>query len=174
MRKPDRADEIAAAWERERPGTPTSSIGVVTRLWALAKLFTEHRQRELRTAGIDAATLDLLGTLRRSGPPYVLTTRELSERCRVTPGAISQRVARAETAGLVRRETDGRTVDVALTAKGHEVIEQTVDIVLGAEEELLDALAPSQRATLARLLKILLTDLERRSTSERGDGTRSA
>ena len=44
----------------------------------------------------DAATLDLLSVLRRAGPPYQLTTRQLTEQTRVTAGAISQRVARAE------------------------------------------------------------------------------
>ena len=30
------ADEIAAAWQRELPGVPTSSLGVITPLWRAA------------------------------------------------------------------------------------------------------------------------------------------
>jgi hypothetical protein len=52
---------------------------------------------------VDPSTLDLLSVLRRSGPPYELGTRELTRRTLVTAGAISQRVARAEQAGLVAR-----------------------------------------------------------------------
>ncbi|WP_413230194.1 MarR family transcriptional regulator [Kitasatospora herbaricolor] len=45
----------------------------------------------------------LLSTLRRSGPPYRLTTGELADRSLVTAGAVTQRVDRAQGAGLVRR-----------------------------------------------------------------------
>ncbi|MEV4087399.1 MarR family transcriptional regulator, partial [Nonomuraea fuscirosea] len=90
--------EIAVAWQRERPGTPTDSIEIVTPIWRLAKMFADDRARVLRAAGIDAATLDLLSVIRRSGPPYRLSTRHLAARNLVTAGAISQRVARAERA----------------------------------------------------------------------------
>ncbi|WP_280399098.1 MarR family winged helix-turn-helix transcriptional regulator, partial [Nocardia carnea] len=95
--------EIAAAWERELPGARTESIHLFTPLWRVAKLLTEERQRTLRRLGVDDATLDLLSTLRRSGPPYRLTTRQIAARSLVTAGAISQRLARAEAAGLITR-----------------------------------------------------------------------
>jgi hypothetical protein len=63
-------DRIARAWVRERPGTPVDSIGVITRIWRIGKVLADERQRTLGRLGIDAAILDLLGTLRRSGPPY--------------------------------------------------------------------------------------------------------
>ncbi|GAA4930335.1 hypothetical protein GCM10023237_60420 [Streptomyces coeruleoprunus] len=66
---PPSAAEIAAAWRRERPGTPTESIEIVSPVWRLAKLFADDRNRALREVGIDAATLDLLSVIRRSGPP---------------------------------------------------------------------------------------------------------
>ncbi|MFJ9455898.1 MarR family transcriptional regulator [Kitasatospora sp. NPDC101447] len=85
-----------------------AGIEVVTPVWWLGKLFADDRARVLRTAGIDAATLDLLSVLRRSGAPYVLITREPARRTLVTAGAVSQRVARAEAQGLVAREDIGR------------------------------------------------------------------
>ena len=105
----DPVDATALAWLRERPGTPVEGIGIVTRIWRLARLLGDDRRRVLADAGADAATLDLLSVLRRAGPPYQLTTRQLTEHTRVTAGAISQRVARAEKSGLVRR-TRPRTV----------------------------------------------------------------
>ena len=166
--RPDSVDEIAAAWRRERPGTPVDGIGVVTRIWRLAKLFEDDRRRTLAAAGCDWATLDLLSVLRRGGPPYRLTTRELTRRTLVTAGAISQRVARAERAGLVTREPGGesrRAVTVTLTQPGHNLIEHTVDRVLGRESDLLRALDPGQRENLATLLATLLADLTDRSGS---------
>lgn len=158
-------EEIAAAWQRERPGTPVVSIGIVTPLWRLAKLFADDRRRVLAEAGVDGATLDLLSVLRRAGPPYALTTREITARTMVTAGAVSQRVARAERDGYVRRSPGtGRAVVVELTDAGHAVVETTVDRVLGREAELLTGLAEDDHARLAELLKALLTDVRHRIT----------
>jgi DNA-binding MarR family transcriptional regulator len=160
------AAEIAAAWRRERPGTPTDSIEIVTPVWRLAKLFSDDRARVLRAAGIDPATLDLLSVLRRAGAPYTLTTRELARRTLVTAGAISQRVARAERDGLVVRagspKPGSRAVTVSLTDAGHALIEQSVDAVLGREAELVSGLDPEQRRLLTGLLDHLLNDLQSR------------
>lgn len=159
------AADIAAAWRRERPGTPTSSIEIVTPLWRLAKLFADDRRRVLRAAGVDAATLDLLSVLRRSGPPYALTTREISARSLVTAGAISQRLARAERAGLVRRQASSkhrRAVLVTLTDDGHRLVEHTVDEVLGREASLVDGLSAKERDTLCALLERLTESVRER------------
>ncbi len=162
------AAQIAAAWQRERPGTPTGSIEIVTPIWRLAKLFADDRGQVLRAAGIDAATLDLLSVIRRSGPPYALSTREIARRTLVTAGAISQRVARAEGQGLVRRapgSTGRRTVMVSLTDQGQALIERSVDAVLGREASLVQSLSESERATLVALLDKLFTDARRRAAS---------
>ncbi|MFF1906831.1 MarR family winged helix-turn-helix transcriptional regulator [Kitasatospora sp. NPDC058218] len=168
------AAEIAEAWQRERPGTPTGSIEIVTPIWWLAKLFTDDRARALRAAGIDAATLDLLSMLRRAGAPYTLSTRELARRTMVTAGAISQRVARAERQQLVERapgepgESGHRAVLVSLTAAGHVLVEQSVDVVLGREALLVDGLSEQERVVLAGLLDRLVTDVRRRVAGAEG------
>jgi DNA-binding MarR family transcriptional regulator len=161
------AARIAEAWRRERPGTPTDSIGIVTPLWRLAKLFADDRRRLLADLGVDPATLDLLSVLRRAGTPYELSTRDLTERTLVTAGAISQRVARAEQAGLVERrtKTDGsRGVVVSLTKSGHDLIERTVDQVLTRESELVSSLSRTERDLLADRLQALLDDVQKRAT----------
>jgi DNA-binding MarR family transcriptional regulator len=158
----DPVDATALAWTRERPGTPVDGIGIVTRIWRLAKLFGEDRRRVLAAAGADAATLDLLSVLRRAGAPYRLTTRDLTAQTRVTAGAISQRVARAEAAGLVHRSPvpGSRAVAVTLTPAGHALVERLVDRVLGREAALVAHLAPEQRSALTDLLRVLLDDLQ--------------
>ena len=157
--------EIALAWRRERPGTPTESIEIVTPIWRLAKLFAEDRARVLREQRIDAATLDLLAVLRRSGPPYALTSGQIAKRALVTAGAISQRLAKAERAGLVERSagTAARhSVLVTLTAAGHELIERSVDAVLGREADLVASLSTDERVILTELLQKLTGDVVRR------------
>ena len=156
--------QIAAAWERERPHAPVDSIRVITPLWRLAKVLADHRRALLNRAGADAATLDLLATLRRGGEPYRLSTRELSAQSLVTAGAVSQRVARAEAAGLVTRERPAdrpRTVEVSLTAKGHSLVESLVDDILGSESQLLAGLSADQREQLAGLLDTWWESLQR-------------
>lgn len=166
----DSVDEIQRAWLQERPDTPVSSIGVITRIWRIAKLLDDDRRATMLGRDIDSATRDLLSTLRRAGPPYRLTPGELAERMMVSPGAVSQRLSRAESGGLIARERsgeDGRGVHVALTDQGHLVIERTVDALLDHEERLLDALTDTEREQLAHLLRILLADLTARADSGR-------
>jgi DNA-binding MarR family transcriptional regulator len=161
----DRAEEIARAWARERPDMPVGSIRIVTRIWQAAKLLADERRRTLAAIGMDAASLDLLSTLRRAGPPFRLSTRELAVRCLVTAGAVTQRVDRAQGSGLVRRlppVRGSRTVLVELTADGHREVERAVGVLLGYEQTLVDALAPGDRAELARLLAELLQSLAER------------
>lgn len=163
-RKQDGVDRIQLAWTRERPGTPVESIGLITRIWRAGKLLADDRRRTLARLGIDAATLDLLSTLRRHGEPYRMTPAELKDACLVSAGAISQRVARAEASGLVRahRSGGGRTAAVELTADGHELIEGSVDELLRREQTLVEHLTPAEREQLTGLLRTLLDGLTTR------------
>jgi DNA-binding MarR family transcriptional regulator len=166
----DRAAEIARAWEREKPGLPVGSIGILTRIWQAAKLLSDERRRTLARVGMDAATLDLLSTLRRSGAPYRLSTRELGARSLITAGAVTQRVARGLKAGLVRRIPAGpgsRTVYVELTEAGHVAVEAAVGDLLGYEQRLVDdVLDPGQQEQLAQLLAVLVRSLADRAAGQ--------
>ena len=153
------AAEIAAAWHRELPGLQTDSIEVITPLWRIAKVLADDRRRTLAALGVDPSTLDLLSVIRRSGPPYELTTREITRRTLITAGAVSQRIARAEQAGLVERAPSSvsrRAVSVKLTDAGHALVEATVRHLLEHEADLISALDPPERAAL----NVLLTKLE--------------
>ncbi|OZD08004.1 MarR family transcriptional regulator [Rhodococcus sp. 06-235-1A] len=158
----DPIDAIAIAWTRERPDTPVDSIPIVTRIAHAAKLFGDDRARLLRQSGADSAILDLLSTLRRAGPPYRLSTRELADAALVTAGAITQRVDRAVQQGLVIRQPRvdrSRQVDIELTESGHRTVEHLVDEVLGREAELLHNLTAAEREQLESLLRRLLGEL---------------
>ncbi|MER7081647.1 DNA-binding transcriptional regulator, MarR family [Saccharopolyspora kobensis] len=155
----DAVDGIVEQWARERPGMAVDSIGVIARILRIAKLITDERRRVLAELGIDSATLDLLATLRRAGDPYRLTPAEIAEKCLVSGGAITQRVARAEDAGLVRtqRSASGkRTVAVELTAHGHQVIEHDIEVLIDRERRLIAGLPADDRHQLEGLLRELL------------------
>jgi hypothetical protein len=73
--------------------------------------------------------------------------------------AVSQRVARAERDGLVRRApgtTGRRAVAVSLTAEGHTLVERSVDAVLGREATLVSGLSDREGAFLAGALDRLI------------------
>jgi DNA-binding MarR family transcriptional regulator len=147
--------EIAAAWKRELPGVRTDIIELNSPIWRIAKVLDDDRRRTLGALGIDQSTLDLLSVIRRAGPPYELTTREITRRTLVTAGAISQRIARAEQAGFVQRSpstASRRAVAVRLTDAGHALIEIGVRQLLEHEADLVGALDQEERGTLAALL----------------------
>lgn len=147
--------EIVAAWGRERPDDDVSSIRVVTPLWRLAAALGRARAEALAGFGLDQSRLDVLGALRRSGPPYRLTAGELSRRCRVTAGATSQRVQRLEQDGYVARvrdEHDRRTVYVALTPGGSAKLDQVFAAVMAADEDVLSPLTKRDRTDLEQIL----------------------
>lgn len=157
---PDRAAMIETQWRRERPDLDPSSIGVITRIWHLGKVFSANRRELLASLGIDTALMDLLGTLRRSGDPYRLSTRELAEASVVSPAAISQRLARAEQRGWVRREPGpARSVDVQLTEEGKQITDEFAGAIFTSDEAMLGGLSAQDRGELTRLLAVLSRSL---------------
>jgi DNA-binding MarR family transcriptional regulator len=149
------AADIAASWRRELPGVRTESIEIITPVWRIAKVLADDRRRTLAALGVDSSTLDLLSVIRRAGPPYALTTREIARRTLITAGAVSQRVARAEQAGLVERApstASRRAVSIKLTKTGQALIENTVRRLLDHEADLIGPLTAAERTGLVSLL----------------------
>lgn len=171
---PDETDMIQREWNLARPDLPVRSIGVITRIWRIAKLLSDDRRRTMNRLGMEPAIRDLLANLRRSGPPYRLRVSELATRCRVSKGAITQRVERAKAAGLVRStsaramtthdhgESDQRAVWIELTPQGRELVETTVEALLRHEDTLVAELGQEEIAALADSLRRLLRILESR------------
>lgn len=168
MSKPDAVDAIEAAWDRERPDLDAGSIGIVTRIWRIGRHLERSRSALLARHGTDSSTLDLLGTLRRSGAPYKLTPTDIAHKTLLTTGRISQRLAKAEAEGLVIREiskSDSRSIVVTLTSAGFDLVEQVVSELLPAEKALLDELSDSEQQHLTATLRRLLGSLDNSATT---------
>lgn len=158
----DQVDRILAQWAAQRPDLDVSPMAVLGRLKRLARLVEGEQRRTFAAHGLDAAAFDVLATLRRSDPPHLLTPAELMRSAMVTSGAISQRLERLEERGLVSRRpstTDGRVVNVALTAAGRELIDRALPDHLATEQRLLAALDGGERAGLAQTLRAVLLAL---------------
>src|SRR5271165_2557286 len=131
----DRVDRIEAAWRRERPDINVSSVGIVTRIWRIGRHLERHRKQRLDLLGTDRVTLNVLATLRRSGPPYQRTAGELMQSALITSGGVSQRLEKLERAGLITRQVDTgdrRRVEVRLTASSSWAAAATVSTAISA------------------------------------------
>ncbi|GHF59670.1 MarR family transcriptional regulator [Streptomyces mashuensis] len=158
----DHVDRVLEQWGRQRPDLDVSPMAVLGRLTRLSRLVTAAQRRTFAAHGLDAASFDVLATLRRSDPPHRLTPAELMRSSMVTSGAVTQRLDRLEGRGLVRRlpsEADGRSVLVALTDEGRAVIDAALPDHLATEEQLLAALDGPERDALAGTLRRVLESL---------------
>ena len=159
----DSVDLITAAWRRERPDIEVGSIGVVTRIWRIGRHLDRHRKQRLELLGTDRVTLDVLATLRRSGPPYQRTAGELMHSSLITSGGVSQRLEKLERAGYIERhvdQADRRRVEVRLTPAGVDLVDSVVADVMEHETKLLGRLSPGEQETLIGLLRKLLGEFE--------------
>lgn len=160
----DRVDEILGQWHRARPDLDASAIAVIGRISRASRAIDVRLNRNYARFGLSDGEFDALATLRRSAPPHRLSPTELGDQMMVTSGAVSKRVDRLETAGLVRRTpspTDGRARVVELTDAGYALIDEALAAHLATEEHLLAPLDDASRDQLASLLRRLMLTLER-------------
>jgi DNA-binding MarR family transcriptional regulator len=162
----DRIDEIVQQWKRERPGLDLEPMAVIGRIQRVAQSLRPKLDATHDRSGLTGEHFDVLASLRRAGAPYELTPTQLYREMMLSSGAMTNRIDRLESDGLVQRRpdpTDRRGVIVSLTKKGHKLIDKALDAHLDNERTLLRALSKSERAELSALLSKLLTDLEPRS-----------
>jgi DNA-binding MarR family transcriptional regulator len=159
----DHVDHILDQWSQQRPDLDVSPMGIIGRMSRLSR-FLEHSIADvLARHGLNEPQFAVLAALRRAGPPHCLSPTDLYNSLLVSSGAMTNRLRRLQDAGLVKRVPDphdGRSLLVALTRKGHRVIDEAVDAHTANEHRLLAALPPSDREALADLLRRLLLQFE--------------
>jgi DNA-binding MarR family transcriptional regulator len=166
----DRVDRVLEQWRRERPDLDMAPVGVIARLGRVVEYIDESRNALLAEHGINRALWDVLASLRREGPPYRLSPTELYRGLMRTSGAMTNRLAALERAGLVDRvpdPADRRSLLVALTPAGEELVDEITPAYLENERRLLAALSPAEQAALAATLRTLLLGFEAQSTVPR-------
>jgi DNA-binding MarR family transcriptional regulator len=160
----DRIDRARAEWAREKPDLDTSPMEVIGRMLRAAHLADARIRPVLRRAGLDRGAFDVLATLRRSGHPYRLTPTVLYQELVLTSGAVTHRVDALARAGLVERVPDPhdrRSSLVAMTGRGHAVVEEAMAAHMRCEAEMTAAMSGDGRRALAALLRELLLDMEK-------------
>ncbi len=158
----DRVTLIQRQWATVRPDFDVSPIGVIGRLHRVAARLTEELTALYARYGLREGEFDLLATLRRSGE---LAPGELARHTMVTSGAISKRLDRLESDGLIERRvctTDGRARVVALTGAGERLIDDAFAAHLANERRLLAQLGDDDAAAIEPILTRWLARLEPR------------
>lgn len=159
----DVIDTLTQQWSTEKPHLDTGPMAMMGRLLRIAKqieasLAQLHKQYDLKLG-----EFDVLATLRRSGAPYRLTPSELINAMLLTSGAMTNRLDKLTSKGLIVRihsEQDRRSVAVELTERGRTVIDALLEEHVALQHRLVEELNVSQREALTALLKEWQQQLE--------------
>jgi DNA-binding MarR family transcriptional regulator len=155
----DAIDQLVEQWNQVRPALDVSATHVLQRITRLYLLQSASFAEVFARFGLSFGEYEVLAALVRSGAPHQLTPGALGAAIVLSSGAMTNRIDRLEDAGLVERlpdPSDRRGTLVALTARGLEVVDQSVLAHLDNEERLLGALSRAERQQLTKLLRKLL------------------
>lgn len=159
----DHVDRILAEWTREVPDLDTDAIALIGRLMRASRLLQLEVERSLGMFDLTINEFNTLNALRRAGPPYRLSPKDVGVSLLFSSGGLTKLLERLETRGLVAREPnpeDGRGVFVSLTPEGEKLQEDAMAAHQVNEEELLTPLTESQRKHLNAILRDLLIAFE--------------
>jgi DNA-binding MarR family transcriptional regulator len=161
----DPVDAIIDQWATVRPDLDTAAMEVFGRIYRLSRAMGDRTEKAYARFGIGRGEFDVLATLRRAGEPYTLSPRQLSATLMLTTGGMTGRLDKLERAGLLRRSPDPhdrRGLQVTLTDKGLELIDEAVGAGVAVQTEALSGLDTEQAGQLAELLRELLRTTEGR------------
>src|SRR5882724_3275148 len=98
----DHIDTVIAQWKRERPEYDLAPVEIIGRAGRIMAYVDRALEAKFEEFGISRAAFDVLATLRRNGPPYKMTQRELMRSLLRTSGSMSLRIDALESEGLVK------------------------------------------------------------------------
>ncbi len=159
----DQIDRIVTLWHRARPDLDFDSTEVIGRIVRLEYFITRRVLQDLAHYGLNVGEFDVLAALRRHPPSFQLSPNQLQAMVLISSGALTNRINRLESRGLVSRaqaDHDRRGVIVTLTEQGFKVVEEAVSHHIAAEAELAGTLSAEEQQQVAALLKKMLLAVE--------------
>jgi DNA-binding MarR family transcriptional regulator len=163
----DHVDRLLREWSSARPDLDVAPIAVVYRVTRLAAAWNNEIDRVFAKAKITNTDFAVLANLRRAGPPFQLSQRQIMSALRLTSGTISIRIDKLVERHLVERQPDphdARASLVTLTPSGSDLFDAVAPEHLGNEARLVAALSPEEQQILGQLLKTLLVEIEQPPT----------
>ena len=168
----DAVDLVVEQWAQARPDLDASPMGVLGRLSRVTRIAERELKALFSEYGLERGEFDVLATLRRAGTPAGMNAGTLARSSMVTSGAVTNRLDRLVAKGYITRDVDPanrRTLVVALTPAGRELIDRVIVAHIDNERRILAALDQHQQDDLAATLRTLLLSLG----DEAGDITAS-
>ncbi|WP_114766793.1 MarR family winged helix-turn-helix transcriptional regulator [Vibrio rhodolitus] len=159
----DAIDRVVEQWAREKQDLETEPMAIMGRLMRIAKYMETEVARLHKSYDLKLGEFDVLASLRRSGKPYRLTPSELIDSMMLTSGAMTNRLDKLESKGLICREhskEDRRSVTVELTEKGFTLIDQIIEEHAAVQTKLVKGMNASQKKQMNTILKGWLTQYE--------------
>lgn len=159
----DAIDRLIGQWEHERPDLDAAPMGVVGRVLRLSLLLQGRVEAVLKPLGLTLWQFDVLVTLRRNGKPYRMSPTCLMHDVMLSSGAMTNRIDRLETMGLVKRlpdPDDRRGVLIELTDGGLKLADRAVALRFDEAKGVSDLLLVKERKTVETALRKLILNLE--------------
>ncbi len=159
----DHVDKVIQQWNKERAGLDVTPMAAVGRVKRLAIFFGSEMEKTFKQFGLQTASFDVLATLRRSGPPYALSPGDLMASTMVTSGTMTHRIDQLVKAQLVTRtqsQQDKRSMLIALTPKGFELIDNAVTQHVETQRRLTQMLSQKEQQQLNALLRKITEHFE--------------
>ena len=161
---------LETAWLQDIPNLDLEVEGIVDRMNGLSRRFKRTLKDTIAEHGLSYEEWDVLGALRRAGPPFRRSAGELAGISELSSGAMTNRLDRLEKAGLVKRlpdPNDRRGVLIELTKAGQEKWLDSTGAGAAREALIASALNEREKQQLNSLLRRLMLEFER------GEGKRS-
>jgi DNA-binding MarR family transcriptional regulator len=156
----DYVDAVVTSWYSETPTFDQTIKELAIRLPRVSHYLQNAQRREFAAHGMEIWEFETLITLRHAG---TCTAGELLRRMEVTSGAMSNRLARLEESGWIRRDVDPgdrRVVRVSLTKRGWARTDEMLKITSRADEALFGLLDARKQQQLNTALRTILLAIE--------------
>lgn len=156
-------DEQIAAYQREFRDLDPEVEKIVNALSRLNRRMNVAYSRQTAELGISNTEWEVLKALVLAGAPYQMGPGDLAKRLGLTPAAMTHRIDRMVSEGLVTRERDESNrvrVIVEVTEQGREKWLGAMRLATVFEEDLLQDLSPEERTSLGDVLVRLLRRVE--------------
>jgi DNA-binding MarR family transcriptional regulator len=157
----DHVDVVVESWYQESPTFDQTIKQLAIRLPRVSHYLQRAQRREFAAHGMEAWEFEVLITLRHA--KKTCTAGDLLRRMEVTSGGISNRLARLEESGWIRRDVDQndrRQVLVRLTKKGMARTDEMLKVTRRADEALFGILDVAMQHQLNEALRTMLLAIE--------------
>jgi DNA-binding MarR family transcriptional regulator len=169
VKQEDHVDRFLDELRDKLPAVDLRVEGIVDRIFGIQWRLRRMLDETLEQHGLSWGEYRVLGSLRMA-PEQRRSAGELASKIELSSAAMTNRLDRLESAGLVRRipdREDRRSVQVELTKKGRGLYERAVGAQAAKESIVVAALDVKQQEQLNDLLRMLMLEVEQRTPKKR-------